>query len=356
MKKIAFLSAIHLFSPQYLCVDKSCFKNNQPRLRCNKPMRKWFVQASSSSKEEENDRVPCSFDLTTPLNINANWSVWNRKETLLLYQEYFYSCTELQLGSRLELLASNVAKLIFTEVFPCSSHSSVFILCGRGWNGAIGMLLALELKKLGYQSRIVLSDGTRYSLIYSQVQNQVPILDFIPSTMEYYADFVVDAIFGVGQQDLFPRVPFDRAISVLSQSKVPVVSLDVPSGWYVDGGPPTEYMERDIHLKPEVLISLEFPKVCTLYFYGAFQFLVKGIIPLSRLQSMRSPCVLPPYPSTCYVLLDAMHQTTPQLSQWGKAPGEIYGQGKPMPTLFSEPRISRWVYPEEEDDLWDELD
>lgn len=356
--KIAFLPAVSLLSPHRVCVDKNYLKNKQLRFHLAKFIRKSCLQAceNSFSESEAEESVPCTFDLTTPLNLNANWSVWNQQETLLLYQEYYHNYTESQLSSRLGLLASNIAVLISTEVFPCSSHSSVFILCGRGSNGAIGMLLALELKKLGYQSRIVLIAGTQYSHIYSRVQDQVPILDFIPSTMEYYADFIVDAIFGIGQQGLFLREPLDRAIFVLSKSKVPVVSLDVPSGWYVDGGPPKEYIERDIHLKPEVLVSLEFPKVCSLYFYGAFQFLVQGVIPLSRLQSMRSPCILPPYPNSCYVLLDAMHQTTPQLSKWGKAPGEIYGQGKPMPTLFSESRISRWVDPEEHEDLWDELD
>ncbi|GJD08358.1 NAD(P)H-hydrate epimerase [Galdieria sulphuraria] len=301
---MAFLFATHLFPSQYLFVHKECFKNKQPSFPCNNTsfIRKCRFQACGT-ESSDNDRVPCTLDLTTPLNINAN------------------CCTELQLISRLELLANNAAKLMFTELFPCSSLFFSLCFVWSRLNGAIGMLLALELKKLGYQSRIVLTDGTKYHFVYSQVQNQVSILDFIPSTMEYYADFVVDAIFGVGQQGLFPREPFDRAISVLSKSKVPVVSLDVPSG-------------------------------CTVIFGFS-----KGIIPFSRLQSMRSPCILPPYPNNnCYVLLDAMHQTSPQLTNWGKAPGEIYGQGKPMPTLFSEPRISRWIDPEEENDFWDELD
>eukprot|EP00871_Galdieria_phlegrea_P005279 jgi/Galph1/5752/GphlegSOOS_G4385.1 len=301
--------------------------------------------------------IPCTFDLATPLNLKANWTVWNKQQSLSLYEELFYRFPESTVKERLETLAQNMARLLFEQIYPVESHPSVFIFCGGGLNGAVGMLLAIQLKHWGYLCRIVLLDGTKYPLIYSLAASQVPILSFVPSTIDYYADFVVDAVFGIGQNGLFLREPIDRMIPFLSKTKVPVVSLDIPSGWYVDGGPPVEYIQQNIHIKPQVLISFEFPKVCTLYFYGAYQYLVSsGWMPMQLLQSKQSTCVLPTFPKNVpYVLLDGNENTAK--SNWGKLPGEIYGQGKPMPTLFSEPTIERWVDPEDPDEeLWDELD
>jgi len=39
------------------------------------------------------------------------------------------------------------------------------------------------------------------------------------------------------------RAPFDSLISDLSKTEVPIMSVDVPSGWNVDTGPVTSNCE-----------------------------------------------------------------------------------------------------------------
>jgi NAD(P)H-hydrate epimerase len=68
------------------------------------------------------------------------------------------------------------------------------------------------------------------------------------------ADVVLDAIFGFSFKGP-ARAPFDSALPLITQSRRPVVSVDVPSGWEVDGG-----RAGGVALEPDVLISLTAPK------------------------------------------------------------------------------------------------
>lgn len=68
------------------------------------------------------------------------------------------------------------------------------------------------------------------------------------------ADVILDAIFGFSFKPPV-RAPFDEALPLLSQSGLPIVSVDVPSGWNVDEG------RVDARaLEPDVLVSLTAPK------------------------------------------------------------------------------------------------
>jgi hypothetical protein len=72
--------------------------------------------------------------------------------------------------------------------------------------------------------------------------------------------------------------------------QVPIVSVDVPSGWDVEGGPPDEHA-----LDPDCLISLTAPKVCSQYFSGRVHLLGGRFIPPAV---QAKYCLnLPPYPS-----------------------------------------------------------
>ena len=49
------------------------------------------------------------------------------------------------------------------------------------------------------------------------------------------SDVILDAIFGFSFKPP-ARPPFDAALPLLTQSGLPIVSVDVPSGWNVDEG------------------------------------------------------------------------------------------------------------------------
>ena len=58
-----------------------------------------------------------------------------------------------------------------------------------------------------------------------------------PETIENEYDLILDAIFGFSFQasgDI--REPFGSSIDLLVRSGLPVVSVDIPSGWHVEQG------------------------------------------------------------------------------------------------------------------------
>jgi NAD(P)H-hydrate epimerase len=78
------------------------------------------------------------------------------------------------------------------------------------------------------------------------------------------ADVILDAIFGFSFSGPV-RPPFGEVLSLIAESRLPIVSVDIPSGWDVEQGP----VEREVAnadgqkvevLMPEVLVSLTAPK------------------------------------------------------------------------------------------------
>ena len=67
-------------------------------------------------------------------------------------------------------------------------------------------------------------------------------------------DVILDAIFGFSFKPPV-RSPFDTALPLLSESKLPIVSVDIPSGWDVEKG-----NAEGVGLEPDVLVSLTAPK------------------------------------------------------------------------------------------------
>jgi hypothetical protein len=82
-------------------------------------------------------------------------------------------------------------------------------------------------------------------------------------------DAVVDAIFGFSFKGE-PREPFASILRTMtdlqthSDSNTQIISVDVPSGWNVDDGPPSDSLK----LVPDVLVSLTAPKLCAKEFHG----------------------------------------------------------------------------------------
>lgn len=99
----------------------------------------------------------------------------------------------------------------------------------------------------------------------------IPILDAMPIGDEIIVDDVydgiVDAIFGFSFTGSAPREPYATAIASmvkLQQSQKSIlISVDVPSGWDVDGG---DLTCADFH--PDVLVSLTAPKLSAKKFRG----------------------------------------------------------------------------------------
>ncbi len=71
-------------------------------------------------------------------------------------------------------------------------------------------------------------------------------------------DVILDAVFGFSFDGDDIREPYASLLAEMNAStQVPIVSVDVPSGWRVDGG-----KARGALRVPEVLVSLTAPKIC----------------------------------------------------------------------------------------------
>ena len=71
--------------------------------------------------------------------------------------------------------------------------------------------------------------------------------------------------------------------------KVPVVAVDMPSGWDVEKGD-----SNGLGLKPDMLISLTAPKKCSSHFTGKYHYLGGRFVPLPMQEKYSMN--LPKYP------------------------------------------------------------
>ncbi|GMN73736.1 hypothetical protein TIFTF001_054898 [Ficus carica] len=97
-----------------------------------------------------------------------------------------------------------------------------------------------------------------------------------------------------------PRPPFDGLIQMLilshnydqtRQKSSVIVSVDIPSGWHVEGG--------DVGgegIRPDMLVSLTAPKLCAKKFSGPHHFLGGRFVPPSIAEKYKLR--LPSYPGT----------------------------------------------------------
>lgn len=173
----------------------------------------------------------------------------------------------------MELAGESVAFAI-SATFPPQTHPRIVCVCGPGNNGGDGFVAARHLTALGYSVRVlapVLPSASRADTDAARVWAaqraslsawDIPLLAdaSLPD-----ADVYVDAILGFSGSGA-PRAPFDALICELAAPARAsrTVSVDVPSGWPVDGAEPPSGA-----LHPAVLVSLTAPKLCSRHFRGA---------------------------------------------------------------------------------------
>jgi len=119
-----------------------------------------------------------------------------------------------------------------------------------------------------------------YQRLHKQCTNlSIPTLPPTPpQDLRNSYDVILDAIFGFSFHPPV-RAPFDTLITLLATSSLPIVSVDIPSGWDVERGPVeltrpradgigggttdanAEPLDSGVKwLNPDVLISLTAPK------------------------------------------------------------------------------------------------
>ncbi|KAL9098402.1 MAG: hypothetical protein Q9163_005932 [Psora crenata] len=190
------------------------------------------------------------------------------------------------LDQLMELAGLSVSQAVY-RVHPPSAGKKVLIACGPGNNGSFpihnlfkcltqrlfslggdGLVAARHLFHYGYQPTVFYPKPTG-SEIYERLANQLRNLD-VPFTEDFEGSLkasshVVDAIFGFSfSGDV--RDPFKSVIGALETTKVPVLSVDAPSSWSIEDGPPKE--GPGAKFQPATLVSLTAPKPLVKHFRG----------------------------------------------------------------------------------------
>jgi hypothetical protein len=113
-----------------------------------------------------------------------------------------------------------------------------------------------------------------YKRLLKQCQNlHIPTLSSAEEFTSHYSsstDLILDTIFGFSFHPPV-RSPFDAVLRTIADKRVPIVSIDIPSGWSVEDGAQKLHDEQggDVPtFEPEVLLSLTCPKVGVKEFKG----------------------------------------------------------------------------------------
>ena len=185
----------------------------------------------------------------------------------------------------MELAGLAVAEAVYQVVPPTTTTSTpakkprILLICGPGNNGGDGLVAARHLVMFGYECDVVYpkrSSKEHFINLVKQCEDvDVTILDEMPSDLLLSASeadggnkyaAIVDAIFGFSFKGA-PREPFATALKQMQEAQtsmgIPVISVDVPSGWNVDEGDVTQ-----TGFVPQVLISLTTPKESSKSFPG----------------------------------------------------------------------------------------
>lgn len=134
----------------------------------------------------------------------------------------------------------------------------------------------------------------------------IPFLVCLPESrlIDMNYNLVVDAIFGFSFSGEI-RPPFKDILERLKNVKLPICSIDIPSGWNIETGNPEG-------LQPEILISLTAPKLCARYFNGKHHYLGGRFVPQSLEEKYELN--LPEYPGSDPIVLLPHPQPQPPMS------------------------------------------
>ena len=117
----------------------------------------------------------------------------------------------------------------------------IHVFCGTGNNGGDGLALARMLNKHGYNTKVYVVNSDKRSSdflinyerlkelgdwpIMIEKSNQIPVIS--------ENDMVIDALFGIGL-NRSPKGLYKKIIQHINQSNAYVLSIDVPSGLFLD--------------------------------------------------------------------------------------------------------------------------
>ncbi|KAF7422506.1 hypothetical protein PC9H_010662 [Pleurotus ostreatus] len=216
-------------------------------------------------------------------------------------EELMGSVGAFSIDQLMELAGLACAQALAT-VYDRTRYPRVLVCCGPGNQGGDGLVAARHLGMFGYTPTIYMpKPGSKdiYKRLKTQCDN-MGIKTLPPSsdaealtTALSSSDVILDAIFGFSFKGPV-RPPFDEALPSLTNSKLPIVSVDIPSGWDVEAG-----KIETLGLEPDVLVSLTAPKEGVKLFKGR-HFLGGRFVP--KIFADKYQLNLPEYPSFAQIV------------------------------------------------------
>ncbi|OII73090.1 apolipoprotein A-I-binding protein precursor [Cryptosporidium ubiquitum] len=166
-----------------------------------------------------------------------------------------------------------LSKFGIHSIKESSKSKPITIFCGPGNNGGDGLVIARYLKLFGGFPIVIYPKIGRpeffNSLILLLEKFEVPIFRKLEDAQNVdNSILLIDAVFGFGYNSNKTDNCYSEIMNFLiinsKEHKIPVISIDVPSGWEIDM---KESYSED-RIEPHVLISLTAPKSCSKYFNG----------------------------------------------------------------------------------------
>jgi NAD(P)H-hydrate epimerase len=142
------------------------------------------------------------------------------------------------------VLMENAGRGMAERLRALGARGPVIVCCGKGNNGGDGFVIARHLDNAGVPVRVLLFCKGEELAGDAAVNHAILLKSGVPveertgvTAEELKADWVVDALFGVGLAGP-ARPPYDRVIAAINASGAKVAAVDVPSGLDCDTGAP----------------------------------------------------------------------------------------------------------------------
>lgn len=192
----------------------------------------------------------------------------NAKDAARIDEELMGPMYGFSVEQLMELAGLAVAQVCYRQHPPRQKGSRVLICVGPGNNGGDGLVAARHLFHYGYAPVVVYPKQPQKELYQALVKQcrmlDIPVeQDWAAATKDSSWDLIVDSLFGFGFKGP-ARDPFPALLAYVGQqidAGTPVLSVDVPSGWDVNGATADSF-------HPTTLVSLTSPKLCAEHFHG----------------------------------------------------------------------------------------
>lgn len=149
----------------------------------------------------------------------------------------------------MESAGGTIARELIKNLNP---RSRAIVLCGNGNNGGDGLVIGRYLLSHRINTSVYLVPDVKeltgdakahYDVFCRFGYSVIPVKNISDKVLKE-ADIIVDALLGIGMKGEL-REPYDSLISAINASPAKVVSVDLPSGVYADGGKALNAVKAD---------------------------------------------------------------------------------------------------------------